>query len=105
MSGQGEIYTFSCKYTCVCVHMCVCVFLTDIYEEKNVRDVKEKVKKSVVTRGALEDLSNPSIPVPRPKVCPHMECCLYMYCTITACSLSSIVIRYICILWAATSLV
>lgn len=43
----------------------------DLYDEANVRDVKEKVKKkkSSGAREPMANISNPSIPIERPKVC------------------------------------
>ena len=41
----------------------------DLYDEANVRDVKEmKKKKSLGAREPMANISNPSIPIERPKV-------------------------------------
>ena len=59
----------------VCVHVYIhgmhWSVVIDVYDEANVRDINEKMKKAKnsVTRQPMTDISNPAIPIERPKVC------------------------------------
>ena len=52
---------------CITWNALVCCVI-DVYDEANVRDINEKAKNSV-TRQPMTDISNPAIPIERPKVC------------------------------------